>query len=519
MKRTSNKNKNSNSLFNYFSKVKQSTDEKKLSTIINNTISSRGNTISSRGVSAPTALPHSTPKFASASMANTRRLPVSAPISTTTIDLTRDDEDDPILNSNSPDSSNTSIKYTAYSSGQSSTSKNSQQHADIYFTELKNKSKFNRKAWSSEDYKKGPIRSSQDSSLSRIKIPEQRFEKVQVKRQHSTAEPTYNWISQDDVVPYSSNYVNPNKKDFYPDYRQPHISVQSSAFKFGEQTMKRQFSDSNLYSSDHYSSSNFPSNKKSNKATLSYSKAASFSSEYEYISSQESNTDSLSSKANQKASYLEKQKSTIAIYHSSSPLGSMTNHYSSSAVDNSFLSEDHKTLSIAMTRNSSFKENKSSALSSNRTLSNLTSDLMSSASANVQLRPALSAEQQRVFDMVVKEKESLFFTGSAGTGKSVLLRAIIDTLKGKYGSKVAVTASTGIAACNINGCTLHRYVIKYDSSFTFELNHVLFIISFAGIGIGKEKAEILAQKILFNKAAKDRWWETKILIIDESKSL
>lgn len=61
-----------------------------------------------------------------------------------------------------------------------------------------------------------------------------------------------------------------------------------------------------------------------------------------------------------------------------------------------------------------------------------------------------------------------------GTGKSVLLRgksrknqetqcssfscllAIIEKLKSIYGTGVAVTASTGIAACNISGCTLHR---------------------------------------------------------------
>lgn len=63
-----------------------------------------------------------------------------------------------------------------------------------------------------------------------------------------------------------------------------------------------------------------------------------------------------------------------------------------------------------------------------------------------------------------------------GTGKSVLMRgnlsidlslnmlrlmlipclAIIDRLKRMYRETVAVTASTGIAACNIGGCTLHR---------------------------------------------------------------
>ncbi|KAI9256214.1 hypothetical protein BY458DRAFT_307806 [Sporodiniella umbellata] len=68
----------------------------------------------------------------------------------------------------------------------------------------------------------------------------------------------------------------------------------------------------------------------------------------------------------------------------------------------------------------------------------------------------LSAEQQAVLDLVSRDQKSLFFTGSAGTGKSVLLRAMIDALGTMYGAGLAVTASTGIAAININGCTLHR---------------------------------------------------------------
>ncbi|KAI8647753.1 PIF1-like helicase-domain-containing protein [Parasitella parasitica] len=109
--------------------------------------------------------------------------------------------------------------------------------------------------------------------------------------------------------------------------------------------------------------------------------------------------------------------------------------------------------------------------------------------------PELSQEQKRVFNLVVRERKSLFFTGSAGTGKSVLLRAIIDKLRSEYGSRVAVTASTGIAACNINGCTLH---------------------SFGGIGLGSEKADELAAKVEYSRKASERWRETQVLIIDET---
>jgi hypothetical protein len=126
----------------------------------------------------------------------------------------------------------------------------------------------------------------------------------------------------------------------------------------------------------------------------------------------------------------------------------------------------------------------------------------------------LSDEQTKVKDMVVKDGLNVFFTGSAGqsrpdrhhervrnptvaayiplptgrlltyfcglvrprlagTGKSVLLREIIKGLREKYRARpdaVAVTASTGIAACNVGGTTLH---------------------SFAGIGLGIEPADQL----------------------------
>ena len=47
-----------------------------------------------------------------------------------------------------------------------------------------------------------------------------------------------------------------------------------------------------------------------------------------------------------------------------------------------------------------------------------------------------------------------------GTGKSVLLRAIIQALGGPSPT-VAVTASTGIAAVNIGGQTLHSFAGAY----------------------------------------------------------
>lgn len=54
----------------------------------------------------------------------------------------------------------------------------------------------------------------------------------------------------------------------------------------------------------------------------------------------------------------------------------------------------------------------------------------------------LSEEQEEILQMVL-EGQSIFFTGSAGTGKSACLRYIIQQLKTRDPSGVAVTAPTG----------------------------------------------------------------------------
>ena len=112
-------------------------------------------------------------------------------------------------------------------------------------------------------------------------------------------------------------------------------------------------------------------------------------------------------------------------------------------------------------------------------------------------RVFLSDEQKSVLNLVAEQKKSVFFTGSAGTGKSVLLRETIKLLRDKYKREpdcVAVTASTGLAACNVGGVTLHSY---------------------AGIGLGKEAVPELVKKIKKNQKAKNRWMRTKVLVIDE----
>ncbi|XP_013401768.1 ATP-dependent DNA helicase PIF1 [Lingula anatina] len=101
----------------------------------------------------------------------------------------------------------------------------------------------------------------------------------------------------------------------------------------------------------------------------------------------------------------------------------------------------------------------------------------------------LTADQTKVLRTVLGGR-SIFFTGSAGTGKSYLLRRIIGALPPHH---TYATASTGLAACHIGGTTLH---------------------SFAGIGSGKapiEQCVELANRPVIAK----QWRQCNHLIIDE----
>lgn len=81
-----------------------------------------------------------------------------------------------------------------------------------------------------------------------------------------------------------------------------------------------------------------------------------------------------------------------------------------------------------------------------------------------------------------------------------MLREIISSLKRKYekrgADRVAITASTGMAAANIGGTTIH---------------------SFAGIGLGAGDAEKLVDTVKKNRKAAGRWLRTEVLIIDEGE--
>lgn len=104
-------------------------------------------------------------------------------------------------------------------------------------------------------------------------------------------------------------------------------------------------------------------------------------------------------------------------------------------------------------------------------------------------------EEQLIILHRVLEGRNTFISGSAGTGKTFLLKLLIKKLTEKFGEEaVGVTASTGIAALNINGQTLH---------------------SFGGIGLASGSRDEIYATLTRNRRAVKRWRGTKVLIVDE----
>jgi ATP-dependent DNA helicase PIF1 len=112
-------------------------------------------------------------------------------------------------------------------------------------------------------------------------------------------------------------------------------------------------------------------------------------------------------------------------------------------------------------------------------------------------RTALNDEQRLAADRVLGG-ENCFLTGAAGTGKSFLLRYIIQQLEARHPGGVAVTAPTGIAASHVQGVTIH---------------------SWAGFGLGKGTISKLVDKVTSNATACQRWSRAHALLIDEVSML
>ena len=109
---------------------------------------------------------------------------------------------------------------------------------------------------------------------------------------------------------------------------------------------------------------------------------------------------------------------------------------------------------------------------------------------------SLNSKQNEAFK-AMKNGFNIFITGPGGSGKSHVINFFVEYYKNNYEddeNKLYVTSSTGLSSLLINGITINQY---------------------SGIGIGDKEIDYYVKKISKNKKTRERWRNTKILIIDE----
>lgn len=132
-----------------------------------------------------------------------------------------------------------------------------------------------------------------------------------------------------------------------------------------------------------------------------------------------------------------------------------------------------------------------------------TNQSMSDKKKELQLQlSGLNAKQLKAFNLIVFEKQNVHIAGAAGTGKSHLLSYTVRALK-RLGRKVAITATTGVAADNLN----HSSMATEETACT--------INSWMGCGWCTDTAEKEAFTVKHYPKTWDRWKNTDVLIIDE----
>jgi ATP-dependent DNA helicase PIF1 len=112
--------------------------------------------------------------------------------------------------------------------------------------------------------------------------------------------------------------------------------------------------------------------------------------------------------------------------------------------------------------------------------------------AEMQLLETLTLKQRTVVDKVLA-RENVFMTGGAGVGKSHVLKCVVAIAR-RRGMKVVVTASTGVAADQIDGVTLHSQL---------------------GLGLAQEPLPVLLKKVARSGKIKKKWAGVQLLVIDE----
>lgn len=94
----------------------------------------------------------------------------------------------------------------------------------------------------------------------------------------------------------------------------------------------------------------------------------------------------------------------------------------------------------------------------------------------------------------IEDGHNVFYTGSAGTGKSTVLKAFVRGLK-RQGKQVDIVAPSGIAALNVGGMTIFSYAYWHPDSF-------------------KEGLDAFLKKA-HGKSVRKRLCKTDVLVVDK----
>ncbi|MFN8274505.1 MAG: helix-turn-helix domain-containing protein [Flavobacteriaceae bacterium] len=123
---------------------------------------------------------------------------------------------------------------------------------------------------------------------------------------------------------------------------------------------------------------------------------------------------------------------------------------------------------------------------------------------------SLSAEAHYVLQFINQTQRSVFLTGKAGTGKTTLLREIIQTTH----KKTVVVAPTGIAALNASGVTIHSlFQLPFGAFLPTDATPALSSL------VNYETKATLARHFRMNASKKAVLQSLELLVIDEVSML
>lgn len=124
---------------------------------------------------------------------------------------------------------------------------------------------------------------------------------------------------------------------------------------------------------------------------------------------------------------------------------------------------------------------------------------------------SFSEQAQYVLQFINQTNKSLFLTGKAGTGKTTLLREIVETTH----KNTIVVAPTGIAALNAGGVTIHSFFQLPFAAFIPDSNSEPMFAD----DVKFETRKTLRRHTLMNNTKKALFKNLELLIVDEVSML